>query len=114
MELLALTALRAVGWWSAPRDLTIPLPPDLRSGSVRKWWEVPPGTVYSFAFYIFRHLNRWPTNGEDDYPRNIRALSSHLTPACRVFLLDEATRRRDSTGQGYIQRRLDRHPGSER
>ena len=28
------------GWWSAPRDLTIHVPPDLRSGSTRKWWEV--------------------------------------------------------------------------
>src|SRR3546814_10150605 len=27
------------GWWSAPRDLTIHVPPDLRSGSTRKWWE---------------------------------------------------------------------------
>src|SRR5690606_11827629 len=36
------------GWWSAPRDLTIHVPPDLRSGSSRKWWEVPPESVYAF------------------------------------------------------------------
>lgn len=103
VALLVLTALLAVGWWNAPRDLTIHVPPDLRSGSVRKWWEVPPGTVYSFAFYIFQQLNRWPTNGEEDYPRNIRALSSYLTPACRVFLLDDAVRRRDS---GELRQRV--------
>ena len=28
------------GWWSAPRDLTIHVPPDLRSGSTRKWWDM--------------------------------------------------------------------------
>ncbi|PHN53576.1 hypothetical protein AO268_11400 [Pseudomonas sp. ICMP 8385] len=103
LALLGLAALLAVGWWNAPRDLTIHIPPDLRSGSVRKWWEVPPGTVYSFAFYIFQQLHRWPTNGEDDYPRNIRALSSYLTPACRAFLLDEAGRRRDS---GELRQRV--------
>ena len=43
---------------------------------MRKWWEIPPESVYAFTFYIFQQLNRWPTNGEDDYPRNIRALSS--------------------------------------
>lgn len=27
----------AIGWWNAPRQLTIHIPPDLRSGSTRKW-----------------------------------------------------------------------------
>ncbi len=101
--LLLISLLLAIGWWSAPRDMTVHIPPDLRSGSVRKWWEVPPSTVYAFAFYIFQQLNRWPNNGEDDYPRNIRALSNYLTPACRAFLLDESTRRRDS---GELRQRV--------
>ena len=63
------------GWWSAPRDLTIHVPPDLRSGSTRKWWEVPPESVYAFTFYVFQTLNRWPTNGEEDYARNLHALA---------------------------------------
>jgi hypothetical protein len=63
------------GWWSAPRDLTIHVPPDLRSGSTRKWWEVPPESVYAFTFYVFQTLNRWPTNGEEDYSRNLHALA---------------------------------------
>ena len=101
--LLLISLLLAIGWWSAPRDMTVHIPPDLRSGSVRKWWDVPPSTVYAFAFYIFQQLNRWPNNGEDDYPRNIRALSNYLTPACRAFLLDESTRRRDS---GELRQRV--------
>src|SRR6185312_14176399 len=57
----------AGGWWHAPRNLTIHVPPDLRSGSVRKWWDVPPESVYAFAWYIFQQLHRWPTDGEQDY-----------------------------------------------
>lgn len=60
------------GWYSAPQKLTLWFPPDLRSGSTRPWWEVPPVSVYAFTFYIFQQLNRWPDNGEEDYSRNLR------------------------------------------
>jgi len=88
--LLALSA----GWWSAPRDLTIHVPPDLRSGSTRKWWEVPPESVYAFTYYIFQQLHRWPTNGEQDYARNLNALSAYLTPECRAYLQQDFVARR--------------------
>lgn len=74
------------GWKAAPQDLTIHNPPDLRSGSTRKWWEVPPSTVYSFAFYVWQQLNRWPTDGEDDYKRKLHAYSAYLTPSCQEYL----------------------------
>jgi len=48
------------GWRSAPTDLTVHVPPDLRSGSTRKWWDIPSENVYAFALYIFGQLNRWP------------------------------------------------------
>jgi integrating conjugative element protein (TIGR03746 family) len=101
--LLGLVLAVCVGWWSAPRNLTIHVPPDLRSGSVRKWWEVPPESVYAFTFYIFQQLNRWPTNGEDDYPRNIRALSAYLTPACQAYLQQDFAFRRDT---GELRQRV--------
>jgi len=95
LALLAMALMLGLGWWNAPRDLTIHVPPDLRSGSVRPWWDVPPESVYAFAFYIFQQLNRWPTNGEEDYARNIHALSPYLTPACGYFLkLDYEQRQR--------------------
>lgn len=95
--------LLGFGWWSAPRDLTIHVPPDLRSGSTRQWWDVPPESVYSFAFYIFQQIHRWPSNGEQDYPRNLRALAAYLTPACQAFLQQDYVLRRDS---GELRQRV--------
>jgi integrating conjugative element protein (TIGR03746 family) len=89
-----LGVLAGAGWWSAPRDMTIHVPPDLRSGSTRKWWEVPPETVYAFSFYIFQQLNRWPNDGEQDYPRNLHQLSAYLTPSCKTLLQAEFEQRR--------------------
>jgi integrating conjugative element protein (TIGR03746 family) len=79
------------------------VPPDLRSGSTRKWWDVPPESVYAFTFYIFQQLNRWPANGEDDYPRNLQALSSYLTPSCRVYLQQDYEYRRNN---GELRQRV--------
>lgn len=96
--LVMIALMLGVGWWQAPRDLTIHIPPDLRAGSSRPWWQVPPESVYAFTFYIFQQLNRWPTDGEVDYLRNVQALSAYLTPDCRTFLLADYESRR-STGE---------------
>lgn len=82
------------GWYNAPKNLTIHNPPDLRSGSTRAWWEIPTSNVYAFSFYIFQQLNRWPTNGEDDYKRNIETLRAYLTPACYAFLNEDYDKRK--------------------
>lgn len=81
------------GWYSVPKHLTIHNPPDLRSGSTRAWWEIPTGSIYSFSFYIFQQLNRWPTDGEKDYKRNIESLSAYLTPQCYQFLINDYKQR---------------------
>ncbi|ENY2965832.1 PFL_4703 family integrating conjugative element protein [Salmonella enterica] len=92
--LLVITALW-YGWQNAPRHLTIYNPPDLRSGSTRPWWEIPPGQIYAFSFYIFQQINRWPVSGEEDYSRNLTALSAYLTPACHAQLEQDYHQRRD-------------------
>lgn len=101
--LLLIALVMGGGWWSAPRDLTIHVPPDLRSGSTRKWWEVPPESVYAFTFYVWQQLHRWPTNGEDDYARNLHVLSSYLTPSCQAFLKADYDYRR---GTGELRQRV--------
>ncbi len=89
----ALAGFTSWGWYTAPRDLTIHNPPDLRSGSTRAWWEVPPSTVYSFALYIFQQLNNWPVNGRENYPERIHALQAYFTPACQQWLQSDFQRR---------------------
>jgi integrating conjugative element protein (TIGR03746 family) len=84
--LFVLALAMGVGWWRSPTDLTIHVPPDLRSGSVRKWWDVPPESVYAFTWYVWQQLQRWPVNGEEDYAKNIHRLSAYFTPGCKAFL----------------------------
>ena len=103
LVLFAVSLLLGFGWWSAPKSLTIHVPPDLRSGSTRKWWDVPPESVYAFTFYIFQQLNRWPANGEEDYARNLHALSAYLTPSCRVSLREDFEQRRNN---GELRQRV--------
>ncbi|ECG0109325.1 TIGR03746 family integrating conjugative element protein [Salmonella enterica] len=89
-----LAVFSMAGWMLAPRDLTVHVPPDLRSGSTQKWWEVPAPTVYSFGFYIFQQLNAWPKNGDADYPARIAQMSPYLTPGCQDFLNRDVKLRR--------------------
>ncbi|WP_273822936.1 PFL_4703 family integrating conjugative element protein [Pseudomonas asplenii] len=96
--LFGVALLLGLGWWEAPRNLTINIPPDLRSGSTRKWWEVPPESVYTFGLYIFQQLNRWPADGEKDYLRAIHKLSAYLTPACKS-LLEQDFQQRQVAGE---------------
>lgn len=75
--LLALLALGlGIGWYRAPQNMTIHVPPDLRSGSTRLWWDIPPQSVYAFGLYIFQQMNRWPVDGEQDYQTNITRLGA--------------------------------------
>jgi integrating conjugative element protein (TIGR03746 family) len=101
--LFAVAVLLGFGWWSAPKSLTIHVPPDLRSGSTRQWWDVPPESVYAFTFYIFQQIQRWPANGEEDYPRNLHALSAYLTPSCRAYLQQDFEARRSN---GELRQRV--------
>jgi len=97
LSLMAVVCLAlAYGWWSAPRELTVHVPPDLRSGSTRKWWDIPPESVYAFGLYIFQQMNRWPTDGETDYQDNIYRLDAYLTSSCKTYLQKDFELRRNA------------------
>ena len=91
------------GWKSAPNTLTVHVPPDLRSGSTRLWWDVPPENVYSFALYIFQQLNRWPNSGDKDYSKAIYSLQNYLTPSCKAELEED---HRSRQMRGELQKRV--------
>jgi len=48
-------------------------------------------------------VQRAPTNGEEDYPRNLHALSAYLTPSCRAFLQQDYEFRRSN---GELRQRV--------
>ncbi len=82
------------GWKSMPGRMLVDIPPDIRAGSTAVMGERLPSTIYTFAYYIFQQLNRWPHDGERDYKDRIFALQNYLTPACSQFLQDDYEKRR--------------------
>ncbi len=80
LTLLLLVAL--LGWSRAPQSIRLFYPPDLSRGAVQTMGDIPKVSVYTFAFYIFQQLNRWPEDGEKDYYERIYGLQAYLTPAC--------------------------------
>ena len=86
--------LLGFGWWSAPKSLTIHVPPDLRSGSTRKWWDVPPER--RVRLHVL-HLAAGTALADERRRRTTRAtcaLSAYLTPSCRAFLQQDYEYRR--------------------
>ncbi|EOV0936968.1 PFL_4703 family integrating conjugative element protein [Pseudomonas aeruginosa] len=82
--------------WEARKDLWVHIPPDLRSGSTRLWWDIPPESVYAFGLYIFQQVQRWPKDGEVDYKGNLFRYAAYLTPSCKVFLEKDFEFRRNA------------------
>ena len=76
-----------IGWSQAPKQLTVHVPPDLRSSATLSVNEAPAANVYAFAFYIFQQLNRWPEDGAKDYGKAIFRISPYVTPRYQSELL---------------------------
>ena len=93
LSLLLLVAL--VGWSRAPDNIRLHYPPDLSRGAVQQLGDIPKASIYVFAHYVFQQLNRWPTDGKEDYYNQIHSLRAFFTPACfeeRLQDLDERER----------------------
>jgi integrating conjugative element protein (TIGR03746 family) len=107
-------------WSQAPKQLTVHVPPDLRSGATLSVNEVPAANVYAFAFYIFQQLNRWPENGAKDYGKAIFRISPYVTPRYQAELIADLELKgrqgelayrvrgmQEIAGHGYEERRVD-------
>ena len=79
---LVCAVLMAVGWMSAPSSIRIHIPPDLSAGAMVAPDDPGPPHVYTFGFYLWQQLYRWPVNGAEDYPARIDSLVHYLTPSC--------------------------------
>ena len=94
---LAVITLAVIfGWRSVQRDITLHVPPDLRSGAKLKPGEIPPPNVYAFTHYIWQQVNRWSENGDKDYGAAIFKMQAYLTPACRVQLENDMNQKSGS------------------
>ena len=99
------------GWSQAPRQITVHLPPDLRSGAVLAVDEVPAASVYAFAYYIFQQLNRWPEDGAQDCGRAIFRVSAYLTPKYRASLIADMAQKARQGELSYRVRGIQETPG---
>lgn len=107
------------GWKSSTKEITVHVPPDLRSGALFKSNEVHPANVYTFAFYIWQQVNRWQLDGDKDYGLAIFRMAPYLTPACRQKLETDMNKKANAgeltsrvramqeiTGHGYEEARV--------
>ena len=65
-----------------PQKITVHVPPDLSGGVSTGMSDIPDPNVYTFAFYVFQQLNRWPVDGATDYSKRINTLKNFMTPSC--------------------------------
>lgn len=100
---LVIMAIMAIGWSSAPNQITLHYPPDLRSGATMKIGEISEAEVYLFAEYISQQLNNWPNNGERDYQSRISTLRPYFTPEYQANLQHDYDSRKK---QGELRKRV--------
>ncbi len=68
------------GWTTAPKQLTVHIPPSFQAGIQQPVGTIPEPNIYTFASYIWQQMHRWPENGEKDYAANLFKLQSFVTP----------------------------------
>lgn len=113
IAILTLIAFYAMwGWKTAPKDIRVYIPPDLRAGGVFEIGEVPTSVVYVFAHYIFQQLNTWREEGKEDYAENIYALKHYMTPRFQVNIQKDLELRAENGELSNRTRTVQELPGS--
>lgn len=100
---LILMFIMAIGWSSAPTQISLHYPPDLRSGATMKVGQIYESEVYLFAQYILQQLNNWKQDGEKDYRHKINILQSYFTPTYQAYLEHDYKARKS---QGELRKRV--------
>lgn len=102
-----------------PKRITVHIPPNLSGAVTTGTTSIPDPNIYTFAFYIFQQLNRWPVDGGSDYETRINTLKNYMTPACFQNRLGDLEQKRldrelnerersiwEIQGRGYSPRRV--------
>jgi integrating conjugative element protein (TIGR03746 family) len=76
-----------IGWMRSPSDITVHIPPDIQNGSTFKVGSIPSSLIYSFTYDVWQEINSWPTDGEQDYKKNIDTFWAYLSPEFKSELL---------------------------
>ena len=114
IAILAAALLLAIrGLQLAPAELTLHIPPDLRSGARLRVGEVPPPNVYAFAHYIWQQVNHWSRDGDKDYGAAIWRMQAYVTPACREWLEADLAAKANKGELSLRTRALQEIPGHE-
>lgn len=93
-----------VGWAHSQSKIQIVVPPAVpESGITLTEGQVPPTTVYSFAFYVWQSINHWQHNGTEDYRKQITQFSPFLTPSFKLRLVRNYN---NLLNQGELQDRI--------
>jgi len=114
IAILAIALLLSIrGLQNAPSDLTLHIPPDLRSGAKLRPGEVPPPNVYAFAHYIWQQVNHWSRDGDKDYGAAIYRMQAYVTPSCRDWLERDMAAKANRGELSLRTRALQEIPGHE-
>lgn len=89
----AVVALAIAGMWftsKVPKNIDLHVATDLKAGDQVRVADgqspVPSTNAYGFAYYIWQQINRWQTDGSQDYGKQIFAMQYFLTPRCQAQL----------------------------
>lgn len=88
--LLALSAFGIHMAWRVPKTIDVNLAPDVRAGdtvvATHGVTPMPTPNVYGFAYYIWQQINRWQTDGSQDYGAQMFSMQYFVTPSCQAQL----------------------------
>ena len=107
--IFGIVGLAVAGMWFAsrvPKNIDLHVAPDIKAGDTIRVIDgqspVPSTNAYGFAYYIWQQINRWQSDGSQDYGKQIYAMQFYLTPRCQAQLQTDMQQRH---AKGELRRR---------